>query len=100
MNIANGSTTDSKTMVLSTVPTRCRNRLQADSARQGTDHVKDAGDRSEISQPTMCKFTRSMLGSSKLTEHSEEEVGTKVLVSNVHYDLTKEDLTVRRASLH
>lgn len=43
----------------------------------------------------MCRLIAfDMTKGRTLTVYSEE-VGTKVLVKNVHYDLTKEDLEVR-----
>lgn len=71
-------------------------KFRADSVRQVTDHVKDAEDRTETSHRAMCRL---LIGCMFPGRHADrvhsEEVGTKVRVDNVHYDLSEEDLQVR-----
>lgn len=56
LGIASGSTTGSKTVVLSPPSHDHCNKLRADSARQDTDHVKDAEDRTETLHQAMCRL--------------------------------------------
>lgn len=70
--------------------------------RQDTDHVKDAEETIETTLQVTCKLAnRTYPGYAYANgDYSVEEVGTKVRVDNVHYDLSEEDLLVRPQYRH